>query len=126
MPAIRSPPRSKFPPRSGTAGPPVTAMRRLATSFWRIPGQSWLDLLWLGPADFSAASLFTRRSGRAVIETFRFLSHDSAADESLQRAEFVLVLRRDKTDRITHRMGATGPTNPMNIILRVHRKVVVH
>jgi hypothetical protein len=37
-----------------------------------------------------------------------------------------LVFRRDKTDRVTHRMGATCSANPVDVILRVHRKVVVH
>ncbi len=37
-----------------------------------------------------------------------------------------MILRRDKTDRVADRVGAARASDAMHVILRVHRKVVIH
>lgn len=61
-----------------------------------------------------------------IIETFRFLSHNSPTNETLERTQFALIIRSDKTDRVAYRVRATGPANSVDVILRMHREVVVH
>ena len=36
------------------------------------------------------------------------------------------VFRSNETDRIADGMGAAGPPDAMNVILRVHREIVIH
>jgi len=36
-----------------------------------------------------------------------------------------MILRRDKTDCVPDRQRAPGPADAMNVILRVHREVVI-
>src|SRR5258708_29475095 len=64
-------------------------------------------------------------SGR-VIETFRAFAHDATANETLDRAQRVTVFRSHKADGVSHRVGATGPANAVDIILPVHREVVIN
>jgi hypothetical protein len=75
---------------------------------------------------FYPAPLIARRSSRIVIESFRPLPHNAATNETFERAQRSLIFRGDKADRIADGMGATGASNAMDIILRVHRKIVVH
>src|SRR5438270_6621824 len=75
---------------------------------------------------FSPALLVPWRRSLIVIETFRLFPDDPAADETLERAQLSLIFRRDETDRIAHRMCAARAPDAMDIILRLHREVVVH
>ena len=61
-----------------------------------------------------------------MIKPFGSLSHNPATDEPLQRTQLTLILRRNKTDRIAYRMRTPRAADPVDIILRVHWKVVVH
>ena len=61
-----------------------------------------------------------------IIETFRFLSHNPTTNETLERTQFALIIWCDKTDRVAHRVRATGSADSVDVILRVHREVVVH
>jgi hypothetical protein len=91
-----------------------------------ISGQAWLDFFGPGRARLSPPPFFVCGRGRVVIKSVRFLSHDPATDKLFQQTQLALIFRRDKTDRVTHRMGATRSANPVNVILRVHGKVVVN
>jgi hypothetical protein len=77
-------------------------------------------------AAFSPAPFVARGRGRVVIETFGALPHYAATNESFKRAQRSVILWGDKADRVANGMGATGASDAMNIILRVHRKIVVH
>lgn len=48
-----------------------------------------------------------------------------AADETLKRTQSSIVLSRHKTDRISNGLGTTCSTDSMNVVLGMHRKVVV-
>ena len=61
-----------------------------------------------------------------IIETFCFLSHNPPTNETLERTQFALIIWCDKTDRVAHRVRATGSADSVDVILRVQRKVVVH
>jgi len=61
-----------------------------------------------------------------IIETFRFLSQNAATDETFERSQRSVVFRRNKTYRIADGVRATGASDAMNIILRVHWEIVVH
>src|ERR1043166_2646379 len=99
-------------------------MRRVAAATWRISRQSRLALSL--PRSRSPAPLVARRRSRIIIEAFRLFPHDAAADETLERTQRSLIFRRDKTDRVAHRMRAAGAPDPMHVILRMHREVVIH
>ena len=70
--------------------------------------------------------------GGIVIESFRTFAHDSAADESLQHAQFTVVFRRDETDGIAHDMGASGAAeaeqncNNLQLLTTVHMTRLEH
>jgi hypothetical protein len=74
----------------------------------------------------SSRSIDAGWRGHVVVEAFGALPYNSAADETLERAQCPLIFRRNEADGIAHGMGATGATDAMDVILRVHRKVVVH
>ena len=61
-----------------------------------------------------------------IIETFCFLSYNPPTNETLQRTQFALIIWCDKTDRVAYRVRATGSSDSVDIILRVHWEVVVH
>src|ERR1039458_4995167 len=82
-------------------------------------------ILSLRETTFDFGRRSRRRRGR-VVETLRPLADDAAADESLQRAQFVTVLRRHKADGIAHRVRPAGASDTMDIILRMHREIVIH
>src|SRR6267143_4379440 len=67
-----------------------------------------------------------RRSSRVVIKAFRPFPHNAATDETFERAQRPLIFGRNKADRITDGMCAAGASNAMDVILRVHRKIVIH
>src|ERR1035437_6998152 len=64
--------------------------------------------------------------GGGVIKSFGRFSHDAAADETFERAEFALVFVRDKTDGVADGVRAAGAPDAMNIILGLHREIVIH
>ena len=67
-----------------------------------------------------------RWRGSAIVKSLRSFADDSAADEPFQLTQCAVVRSRYKTDCIAHRVGPTGPTDAMDVILGVHRKVKVH
>ena len=101
------------------------SLHGITASAHRISRQLRFDLRLKGTA-FSPAPLISRRCGCFVIETFRFLPHDPATDETLERAQRSLIFRRNETDRIADGVRTTGAPDAMNIILRVHREIVIH
>src|SRR5205814_6531816 len=88
---------------------------------------SWYSRLDVSPRDSrSPAPLVAWRHSLIVIETFRLLPYDPAADETLERTQRPLIFRRNKADRITNGVRAAGAADAMDIILRVHREIIVH
>ena len=83
---------------------------------------------WLSPSLLRMARTIFGHMGDdlGVIKSLRPLPHDAATDEAFERAEFAVILGRDKTDGITHRVRASGASDAMNVILDVHREIVVH
>src|SRR5439155_27149857 len=67
-----------------------------------------------------------RRRSLIVIETFRLFPYDPAADETLERTQRPLIFRCNETDRMTDGVCAAGASDAMDIILRVHREIVIH
>jgi hypothetical protein len=74
----------------------------------------------------SPAPLVARRRSLIVIETFRLFAYDPAADETLERTQRSLIFRRNKADRITDGVRPAGASDAMDIILRVHREIIIH
>ena len=70
--------------------------------------------------------LFAGRGGGLIVETFRAFADDSAPDKPLQCAKSSGVSMRDKTQRITNRLRTAGAPDTVNVVLGVHREVVVH
>src|SRR4029077_12277443 len=104
--------------------PPDLAVRGVAASTGRI---SWYSPLDLSLRDSRSAAPFVAwRRRLIVIETFRLFPYDPAADETLERTQRSLIFRRNKADRITNGVCAAGASDAMDVILRVHREVVVH
>jgi hypothetical protein len=75
---------------------------------------------------FSPASFVACWRSRVVIEAFRPFSHNAATNETFQRAQRSLILLGNKADCVADGMRATGASDAMDIILRVHREIVVH
>src|SRR4030095_14712635 len=74
----------------------------------------------------SPPPLIAWRRSLIVIETFRLFPYDAAADETLERTQWPLIFRCNETDRITDGVCAAGASDAMDIILRVHREIVIH
>src|SRR5690348_1801514 len=56
---------------------------------------------------------------RRIVKAFSPLAHDSPSNKPFQRAQGTVILRSDKADRVTHRVGAASAANAVDIILRV-------
>ena len=69
----------------------------------------------LGMAAFSLAPIRSRRRRGRVIETFRLLAHDAAADESLEGTQLVVVFGSDKADRVAHRVRAARAPDAVDV-----------
>jgi len=50
---------------------------------------------------------------------------DRAAHHLLQRLHVRFIVGRDEADRVADGLGAAGPSDAMDVILGVHRKVEV-
>src|SRR5205823_3088026 len=74
----------------------------------------------------SPAPFIPQRSRRVVVEAFRPFSHNAAPDETFERAQRRLIFGRNEADRITDGVRAAGASNAMDIILRMHREIVIH
>lgn len=68
----------------------------------------------------------SRRWRGRVVEAFGAFADDATTNESLQRAQFVAILRRHETDRVANGIGAARAADAVNVILDVHREVVVY
>ncbi len=79
-----------------------------------------------GKPAVSPAPLLPWWRSRIVIESFRAFAHDAPPDETFERTQRSVILRSNETDRIANRMGAASSSNPMDVILGVHRKIVIH
>jgi hypothetical protein len=66
-----------------------------------------------------------RRSG-VVIKSLSAFPDQSPADKSFQRAQRGMILRSREAERFTDRHRPPRPSNPMDVILRVFGKVIVH
>src|SRR3954463_7832398 len=77
-------------------------------------------------AALSPPLVFARWRGGVVIKTFRAFPDNAAPDETLERTQRPVIFRRDKADRIADGKGAAGAANAMDVILRMHREIVVH
>ena len=49
-----------------------------------------------------------------------------APDETLERTQRSVIFRRDETDRIADCVRAAGASDAVDIILGVHREIVIH
>jgi hypothetical protein len=61
--------------------------------------------------------LIAWRRSLIVIETFRLLPYDPAANETLERTQRPLIFRCNETDGITDGVCASGASDAMDIIL---------
>ena len=61
-----------------------------------------------------------------VNKSVRLFAHDAATDKPLQGAQFAVVFGSHKANGVADLIGAPGATNPMDVILHVHREIVVH
>src|ERR1700720_3230476 len=132
-PSPRTARRRKIPetPSAMAVGRVAATARRIAGKFGlkfrrtRIPSLhstfSFLLSTFPTPAPFVA-----RRRSHIVIETFCAFPHNAATDETFKRAQRSLIFRGDKADRIANGMRPTGAPNAVDVILRVHWKIVVH
>src|SRR6476659_6423763 len=99
-------------------------MRGIAASTRRISRSSRLNL---SLRDSRSPSLLVAwRRSLIVIETFRLFPYDPATDETFDATQRPLIFRRNETDRITDGVCAAGASDAMDIILRVHREILIH
>ena len=61
-----------------------------------------------------------------IIKSLRPFPHDAATDEAFKRTEFAVVLGRDKADGVANRVRTSGAADAMDIILGVHREIIIH
>ena len=80
-----------------------------------------LDDSALAPAPF-----FARGRGSIVIEAFCAFPDDASPDETLERTQRSVIFRCDEADRVTDRVRAAGPSDPVDVILGVHREIVIY
>src|SRR5690606_9150100 len=83
-----------------------------------------------GAAVLLAAPLRAAPGGGAVrervgLEAVVDLARHARAGVALDRAEVVLLVRRDERDRVAGCLGAARPPDPVDVVLRDVRRVVV-
>ena len=116
---------SSQPVRRCKATATAVALRAITASVRKVSRQLRLHFRRRLPA-VSPAPFIPRRSRRVVVEAFRPFPHNAATDETFERAQRPLIFGRNKADRITDGVRAAGASNAMDVILRVHREIVVH
>ena len=60
-----------------------------------------------------------------VIKAIEFEPRDFHADETLNRFDHRQVLRCDESEGIADRLRAAGPSDAVNVVLRVRRNIVI-
>ena len=73
-----------------------------------------------------AAAFRLRGSGGVVIKSLGTFAHDAASDETFERAEFAVIFICDEADGVADGVRAPGASDAMDVILDVHREIVVH
>ena len=68
----------------------------------------------------------TRRRGRGVVKPLGALAHNAPPDKPLQRAQRAAIFVGHKADGIADLLGAARAADPVNVILGVHREIVIH
>src|ERR1017187_4372467 len=81
-------------------------------------------LLLPGMTAFLVGGIVSRRGG-GIVKPFCFFPHDAATNETLQRTQFAVILVGDKTDGVADGVRASGAADAMDVILRVHREIVI-
>src|SRR5436309_4716251 len=61
-----------------------------------------------------------------IIEPFGAFADQTAADETFEQTQRGAIFRRGKAERVSDGLGASGPPNPMHVILRMLGKIIVH
>lgn len=89
---------------------PVTARRRTL-----LPGTTVVI----------ATALSLRRASGVVVKSLGAFAHDTASDESFERAEFAVIFIGDEADGIADGVRTSGASDAMDVILDVHREIVV-
>ena len=72
-----------------------------------------------------AAVLAGRRAG-SIVEAFGTFAHDAPADEAFERAQGAMILGRDEADGVANRVSAARAADAVDVILGVHREVIIH
>ena len=80
---------------------------------------------WLRATTFFVHGIEGWRRG-GIIKTFGFLPHNTATDETFERAQFTLIFVRDETDGVADGVRATGAADAVDVILGLHRKIIIH
>src|SRR5260221_3010580 len=66
------------------------------------------------------------RNDLRVIKSVRPFPHDAATDEAFERTQFTMIFGRHKADGVAHGLRPARAPNAVDIILDVHREIVVH
>ena len=74
----------------------------------------------------TVASRFPRGARLVIVESIGLHAWHAAPCESFQPAQRILLLARDEADRLADGLGAAGAADPVDIILMMRGKVVVH
>jgi hypothetical protein len=79
---------------------------------------------WNGRS-FSLALWRSSGRGSRVVEAFGAFAHDPSANEAFERAQGTLIFRRYEADGVAHCVRAARPANAVDIVLGVHREVII-
>ena len=84
----------------------------------------WRTLL-AGTTVIVATAFGLCRTSGVVVKSFGAFAHDAASDETFESAEFAVIFIGDEADGIADGIRASGASDAMDVILDVHREIVV-
>ena len=100
--------------------PPRTAAVGASDCRIRVMGVGW------NGRSFSLTPWRASRRASRVVKAFGAFTHDAPADETFERAQGAVIFGRHEADGVADRVGAACAANTMDLVLRVHREVIMH
>src|ERR1035441_9610839 len=88
----------------------------------------WLSRMGLGRFAWPLPLTPWRAGGRSgpIVEALGAFAHNAPADEAFKRPQGAVIVGRYEADGVAHRVSAARAADAVDVILGVHREVVIH
>src|SRR5690348_4029027 len=67
-----------------------------------------------------------RRRSRIVVKALSSFAYDSTSNKTFERSQLRMILRGHKADRVANGLGTAGASDTMDVILGMHREIIIY